>query len=64
MLKTVDSLELATNVELLGGGKEVLDTGVSVIVAAKDLLGLVDPAMPCKYDGTVCAIETTYLSGR
>lgn len=43
MLETVDGLKLTTNVELLSGVKEVLDTGVSVIVAAKDLLGLVDP---------------------
>lgn len=43
VLKTVDGLELATNVELLGGVEEVLDTGVSVIIAAEDLLGLVDP---------------------
>lgn len=42
MLETVDGLKLTTNVELLSGVKEVLDTGVSVIVAAKDLLGLVD----------------------
>lgn len=42
VLETVDGLKLTTNVELLSGVKEVLDTGVSVIVAAKDLLGLVD----------------------
>lgn len=43
VLELVDSLKLTTNVELLSGVEEVLDTGVSVIVAAKDLLGLVDP---------------------
>lgn len=42
VLETVNSLKLTTNVELLSGVKEVLDTGVSVIVAAEDLLGLVD----------------------
>ena len=45
MLKTVNSLKLTTNVELLSSVKEVLDTGVSVIVAAEDLLGLVDPVV-------------------
>lgn len=45
MLETVNSLKLTTNVELLSGVKEVLDTGVSVIVAAEDLLGLVDPVV-------------------
>jgi hypothetical protein len=43
VLETVDSLKLTTNVELLSGIKEILDTGVGVIIAAKDLLGLVDP---------------------
>jgi hypothetical protein len=43
MLKTVNGLELTTDIKLLGGVEEVLDTGVSVIIAAKDLLGLVDP---------------------
>lgn len=43
VLQAVDSLKLATNVELLGGGEEVLYTRVGIIVAAKDLLGLVDP---------------------
>jgi hypothetical protein len=45
VLETVNSLKLTTNVELLSGVKEVLDTGVSVIVAAEDLLGLVDPVV-------------------
>lgn len=44
MLQTVDGLELATNVKLLGGVEKVLDTGVGVVVAAKDILGLVDSA--------------------
>ena len=44
MLKTVDGLKLSTNVELLGNAEEVLDTGVSVIVAAEDIDGLLDPA--------------------
>jgi hypothetical protein len=43
VLKTVNGLELTTDIKLLGGVEEVLDTGVSVIIAAKDLLGLVDP---------------------
>jgi hypothetical protein len=42
VLETVDSLKLTTHVELLGGIEKVLDTRVGVIVAAKDLLGLVD----------------------
>jgi hypothetical protein len=42
VLKLVDSLKLTANVELLSGVEEILDTGVGVIVAAKDLLGLVD----------------------
>jgi Fe2+ transport system protein FeoA len=42
VLKTVNGLELTTDIKLLGGVEEVLDTGVSVIIAAKDLLGLVD----------------------
>lgn len=45
MLEAVNSLKLTTNVELLSGVKEILDTGVSVIVAAEDLLGLVDPVV-------------------
>lgn len=43
MLETVDGLELTTDIELLGSTKEVLDTGVGVVVGAKDELGLVDP---------------------
>jgi len=43
VLKTVNGLELTTDIKLLGGVEKVLDTGVSVIIAAKDLLGLVDP---------------------
>ena len=43
MLQAVDSLELTADVELLGGGEEVLDTRVGVIVTAEDQLGLLDP---------------------
>jgi hypothetical protein len=42
VLQAVNGLKLTTNVELLGGVEEVLDTRVSVIIAAKDLLGFVD----------------------
>jgi hypothetical protein len=42
VLELVDSLKLTANVELLSSVEEVLDTGVSVIIAAKDLLGLID----------------------
>lgn len=57
VLELVDSLKLTANVELLSGVEEVLDTGVSVIVAAKDLLGLVDPVEKpvLATDGLVCA---------
>lgn len=44
MLKTLDSLELAANVELLGDVEEVLDTGVSIIITAKNLDSLVGPS--------------------
>ena len=44
MLKTVDSLNFTTNVELLGGAEEVLYTRVGVIVAAEDINSLLDPA--------------------
>lgn len=43
VLESGNSLELATNVEVLGGAEEVLDTRVGVVVAAEDVLGLVDP---------------------
>lgn len=43
MLQTVDGLELAADVEFLGGAEKVLDAGVGVVVAAKDVLGLIDP---------------------
>lgn len=42
MLEAVDGLELATNVKLLGNAEEVLDARVGVVVAAEDVLGLVD----------------------
>ena len=47
MLETLDGLKLAANVEVLGGAEEVLDTRMSVIIAAKYLLGLVDPLQLC-----------------
>ena len=45
MLQTLKSLELAAHVKLLGSAVEVLGTGVSVIVAAKDLDGLLDSVL-------------------
>lgn len=47
MLQAADSLELTTNVELLGGREEVLDTGVGIVIAAEDELGLLDPVVLC-----------------
>lgn len=47
VLQAADSLELTTNVELLGGREEVLDTGVGVVIAAEDELGLLDPVVLC-----------------
>ncbi|VUC36812.1 unnamed protein product [Clonostachys rosea] len=44
VLQTLDSLELATNIEFLGDVEEVLDTGVSIIITAKNLDGLVGPS--------------------
>jgi hypothetical protein len=46
MLQAVDSLNLATDVELLSNAEEVLDTRVGVIVAAEDLNGLLDLVRP------------------
>lgn len=43
VLQAVDSLELTTDVELLGGRKQVLDTWVGVIVATENLDGLLNP---------------------
>lgn len=43
VLKTVDGLKLATNVELLCSAEEVLNTGVGIIIAAEDLDSLLDP---------------------
>lgn len=68
MLKTVNGLDLTTDVKLLGGAEEVLDTGVGVVVAAKDVLGLVNP----EHKQATLAIAQrsnhwqfeTYLSGR
>lgn len=45
VLQAVDSLELTTNVELLGGREEILDTGVGVVITAEDELGLLDPVV-------------------
>lgn len=47
VLQAADSLELTTNVELLGGREEVLDTGVGIVIAAEDELGLLDPVVLC-----------------
>jgi hypothetical protein len=57
VLELVDSLKLTANVELLSSVEEVLDTGVSVIIAAKDLLGLIDPVEKpvLATNGLVCA---------
>ena len=44
VFQTVEGLDLATDVELLGCVEEVLGTGVGVIVAAEDVDGLLDPA--------------------
>lgn len=43
VLQAANGLQLASDVELLGGVEEVLDAGVGIVVAAKDLLGLLDP---------------------
>lgn len=49
MLETVDCLELTANVKLLSYFEQVLDSRVSLVVAAEDLLGLLDPdwRAPC-----------------
>lgn len=43
MLKAADGLELSTDVKVLRDAEEMLDTGVGVVVAAKDQLGLLNP---------------------
>lgn len=43
MSQAVNSLELAADVKVLGDAVEVLGAGVGVVVAAKDVDGLVDP---------------------
>lgn len=43
MLQTAHSFECSTNVEFLGCAEEVFDTGMCVIVAAKDFNGFLDP---------------------
>lgn len=48
MLKTADGLELSANVKVLGDAEEVLDAGVSVVVAAKDQLGLLNSELRVK----------------
>lgn len=70
MLELVDSLELTTNVELLSGMEEVVDTGVKVIIAAKDLLGFEHPSgetdglvQATQATTEVCRDEGAYLSG-
>ena len=44
VLEAVDGLEGTTDVKLLGRVEEVLGAGVGVVVGAKDVLGLLDPA--------------------
>lgn len=46
--KTLDSLELTTNVKVVGVVEEVLHTGVGVVVAAEDLNGLLDSIETCQ----------------
>ena len=56
VLETAEGLELAADVELLGGLEEVVDTGVQRVLAAKDLARLEGPVstvstiatLPCK----------------
>lgn len=43
MLKAADGLELSADVKVLCDAEEVLDAGMRVIVAAEDLLGLLNP---------------------
>lgn len=43
VLKAADGLELSTDVKVLRDAEEMLDTGVGVVVAAKDQLGLLNP---------------------
>jgi hypothetical protein len=45
VLEALDGLELTANVEGLGGAEQVLDAGVGIIVATKDLDGLVGPRL-------------------
>ena len=44
VLELVDSLKLATNIELLGSVVEVLDSRV-LLISSKDLLGLKSPTL-------------------
>lgn len=67
MLQAVDGLELTTNVELLSGGEEVLDTGVGIVVAAEDKSSLLDPVsfvLVSSLVRTCPSSAITYLSGR
>lgn len=45
VLKAADGLELSTDVKVLRDAEEMLDTGVGVVVAAKDQLGLLNPGV-------------------
>jgi hypothetical protein len=45
VLKTADGLELSADVKVLGDAEEVLDTGMCVVVTAKDQLGLLNPGL-------------------
>lgn len=60
MLKAADGLELSTNVKVLRDAEEVLDTGVRVVVAAKDQLGLLNPGVARKLVSTNL-VERAYL---
>lgn len=44
MLQAVDSLQLATDIELASRVVEVLHSRVRLIIVAKDLSGLLDPS--------------------
>jgi hypothetical protein len=45
VLQSVDSFDLASDVVLAGGSKEVLDGGMCLIITAENLLGLEHPVV-------------------